>query len=58
MDIDPKSIYAAFGSKEELYLSALERYTATYDARSGAACRRTRRIGSAFAQFWKERPNI
>ncbi len=26
MDIDPKSIYAAFGSKEGLYLPALERY--------------------------------
>ncbi|SCB50090.1 TetR/AcrR family transcriptional regulator [Rhizobium multihospitium] len=33
MDIDPKSLYAAFGSKEELYLSALDRYAATYDAR-------------------------
>ncbi|MGT2441070.1 TetR/AcrR family transcriptional regulator (plasmid) [Bradyrhizobium betae] len=33
MDIGPKSIYAAFGSKEELYLSALARYAATYDAR-------------------------
>ncbi|MGR9426232.1 TetR/AcrR family transcriptional regulator [Rhizobium leguminosarum] len=33
MGIGPKSLYAAFGSKEELYLSALERYTATYDAR-------------------------
>jgi AcrR family transcriptional regulator len=43
MGVRSPSLYAAFGSKEALYLEAVEHYVRTQGPRSGTNCARSNR---------------
>ena len=51
MGVRSPSLYAAFGSKEALYLEAIEHYVRTTDPRSGTSLRKERRRAPALRTF-------
>ena len=57
MDVRSPSLYAAFGSKEALYLEAIEHYVRDLsDPRSGTGSRKARPLAPALRIFCSRRP--
>ncbi|PWW07581.1 TetR/AcrR family transcriptional regulator [Mangrovibacter plantisponsor] len=58
MGISPPSLYAAFGSKEALYESALEHYTKHYKARSWERFNKVATLREAITHYLMDSPAI
>ena len=58
MGVRSPSLYAAFGSKEALYLEAIQHYVETSDPRSGTSSRKEPPLAPASRIFCSRRPKV